>query len=260
MNKAKGILSESKISYYVHTYDPDDASIVILNVKDSDEVKSVLKKARIATDVEPRKKVRKNILVGIGQSMGFLINLDRCTGCRSCEISCKMEHELPAGPIRPMRVMELGPEKVGEKLHYDFIPMNCFHCGNAPCIEACPTGAMQKRDDGIVFVDRESCIGCKQCIKTCPFGAPQYDPASGKIEKCDLCMHRIDAGLVPACSSKCPTNAILVGNILELGKLAVEQQLNIIKPYAVESTEASVRYATRSELVRWDFDGKHKNE
>jgi len=141
-------------------------------------------------------------------AVGIFVDTERCTGCRSCEISCKMELELPAGPIRPMRVMELGPEKVGEKLHYDFIPMNCFHCGNAPCIEACPTGAMQKRDDGIVFVDKPACIGCKQCIKACPFGAPQYDPASGKIEKCDLCMHRIDVGLEPACVSKCLSKAL----------------------------------------------------
>jgi len=261
VSKVKDVLSESKLPYNVHTYDPDDASIVILNVKveDRDAVESVLKRAGISTDVKPEKKVRKNILIGTGHDMGFLIDLDRCTGCKSCEISCKMEHELPAGPIRPIRVMEFGPEKIGEKLRYDFVPMNCFHCGNAPCIESCPTGAMQKRDDGIVFVDKETCIGCKQCIKACPFGAPQYDPASGKVDKCDLCMHRIDAELVPACVSKCPTNAILAGNIVEMEKQTVERQLNIIRPYALESTRASVRYATRFEQ-RSDCDGEFKND
>ena len=142
-------------------------------------------------------------------SVGIFTDTERCIGCRSCEIACKMEKELPAGSVRPMRVIELGPEKFGERIRYDFIPMNCFHCGRAPCVEACPTGAMQKREDGVVFVDGESCIGCKQCIRACPFGAPQYDPSSGKVVKCDLCMHRVDAGLEPACVAKCPTKALL---------------------------------------------------
>jgi NADPH-dependent glutamate synthase beta subunit-like oxidoreductase/Fe-S-cluster-containing dehydrogenase component len=91
----------------------------------------------------------------------------------------------------------------------DFVFMPCFHCDEPWCVPACPTGAMQKRDkDGIVFVDEELCIGCKSCIEACPYGAPQWNPHTGKVVKCDYCMDRIDQGLEPACVTKCVTKCL----------------------------------------------------
>lgn len=144
--------------------------------------------------------------------LSMYVDLKRCIGCFACETSCKHEHDLPMGP-RLMRLIQVGPKKVGRHTKTIYYPMNCFHCGNAPCIPACPTGAMIKREDnGIVFVDSDKCIGCKQCIQACPFGAPQYDTRSGKVIKCDFCMDRVDKGLQPACVVKCSADCLYFGN------------------------------------------------
>ncbi len=148
--------------------------------------------------------------------IGMLVDFDRCIGCFACETACKLEHELPMGP-RLIRVMQIGPKKVGKHLKMIYYPMACFHCGRAPCVDACPTGAMIKRSkDGIVYVDSEKCIGCKQCMQACPFGAPQFDSRTGKVIKCNYCMHRIDKGLAPACVTKCSTNALIFGPYKEV--------------------------------------------
>ncbi len=148
----------------------------------------------------------------IPDHLTFFVDFKRCIGCFSCETSCKMEHEDPMGPRR-MRVIQIGPKKVGRHTKAMYYPMNCFMCGQAACIESCPTGAMQKRGkDGIVFVDSEACIGCKRCMQACPFGAPQWDSRTGKVIKCDYCMHRVDKGLQPACVTKCSVGALYFGN------------------------------------------------
>jgi Fe-S-cluster-containing dehydrogenase component len=93
------------------------------------------------------------------------------------------------------------------KAAYVFMP--CFHCETPWCVAACPTGAMQKRpEDGIVFVDQDTCVGCKTCISACPWGAPQWNPESGTVVKCDYCMDRIDQGLKPACAAICTTQCL----------------------------------------------------
>ncbi|MGC9022314.1 MAG: 4Fe-4S dicluster domain-containing protein, partial [Dissulfurimicrobium sp.] len=78
------------------------------------------------------------------------------------------------------------------------------------------TGAMQKRSDGIVFVDQEKCIGCMACAGACPWGVPQFNPATGKAIKCDYCMDRVDQGLRPACVAKCTTHALKFVALKEL--------------------------------------------
>jgi Fe-S-cluster-containing dehydrogenase component len=142
----------------------------------------------------------------------FFVDLKRCIGCFSCETHCKLEHDDPMGPRR-MRVMQIGPKRVGRHLKTIYYPMNCFMCGHPACVEACPTGALIKRaKDGIVYVDSEKCIGCKRCMQACPFGAIQWDSRANKVIKCDYCIDRIDRGLQPACATKCTTHCIYVGN------------------------------------------------
>ena len=135
---------------------------------------------------------------------------ETCIGCGACAAACKMEHDLPAGP-RTFKIVQIGPVELEGHLAGGFQAVACFHCERPACVAACPTGAMQKREDGLVFSDRELCIGCRTCAVACPFGIPELNPATGKIAKCNGCMERVDAGLQPSCVLACPAGALSFG-------------------------------------------------
>ena len=141
----------------------------------------------------------------------------RCVGCHACTTACKIEHGTPPGPMW-MEVIEV-EKKVGEEWKMFWKPMACFHCGEPDCLPVCPTKAISKRDeDGIVLVSKDLCIGCMECYRACPFGAPQL-AHDGKMEKCDLCLHRVTQGLEPACVVNCPSEAMYFGTMLELSNM-----------------------------------------
>ena len=134
-----------------------------------------------------------------------------CISCHACEIQCKTAKNLPVGP-RLCQVVPVGPKFVGNTVKATYVFMSCFHCENPWCVASCPTGAMQKRPaDGIVFIDHELCVGCKACIRSCPWGAPQWDPEAKKVVKCDYCKDRVDSGLNPACVTICTTGCLHFG-------------------------------------------------
>lgn len=130
-----------------------------------------------------------------------------CIGCRACEVHCKEKNNSGPG-VYNCRILEVvAPE--GAKMRVDFVYLSCFHCRKPWCVDACPTGAMRRRaEDGIVFVESSVCVGCKACISACPWTVPQWNPETGRVEKCDLCKDRIDAGLEPACVTKCTTGCL----------------------------------------------------
>jgi len=130
-----------------------------------------------------------------------------CMGCHACEVACKQEHGLGVGP-RLVRVFERAP---------DFFPVYCHHCTRAPCLESCPVDAIIKDAQGLVLIDDDLCIGCKECMPACPFGAMQFDDDGAVAVKCDLCADRLLEGQGPACGSVCPTRCISWG---ETGDLA----------------------------------------
>ena len=140
----------------------------------------------------------------------LLIDYKYCFDCKACEVACKQENNLPVGP-RWIQVITVGPRKIGEKLLVDFIPVTCRHCAQPPCVDACPTDAIIKRQDGIVDIYPELCNGCMACIPTCPFSALQYNPEKNVVEKCNMCLDRVERGQKPACVQACPSKAIYFG-------------------------------------------------
>lgn len=162
------------------------------------------------------------------------VDSKRCIGCLSCEVHCQSRQGLPAGP-RPTQVIEVGPEFMGGQPRSNFVYMPCFHCEQPWCVSVCPTGAMQKRHkDGIVFVEPSLCVGCKSCLMACPWGAPQWNPETGKAVKCDYCMDRLDKGLKPACVTKCVTKCIRFGEAR--GPMSPERR----ERYARAATEGNI--------------------
>ncbi len=140
-----------------------------------------------------------------------VLDQDRCIGCHACTTACKSENEVPLGVTRTyVKSVETGSFP---QVRREFQVTRCNQCTDAPCVAACPTQAMYRRDDGIVDFDKAACIGCKACIAACPYDAIFINPEDNSAEKCNLCAHRLDIGLEPACVTVCPTQAILVGDL-----------------------------------------------
>jgi Fe-S-cluster-containing dehydrogenase component len=134
-------------------------------------------------------------------------NIADCIGCRACEVHCKEKNQTGPGIFycRIVEKVSVSGGRTNMKWRYT----SCKHCDAAWCVDACPNGAMMQREqDGIIFVDTAMCIGCEICVEACPWGIPQLDPDSETVIKCDLCKDRIDAGLEPACVSKCTTGCL----------------------------------------------------
>ena len=123
-------------------------------------------------------------------------------------MACKQEHGLGVGPWL-VRVIENSP---------DYKPIYCHHCAKAPCKEACPEEAITRDERGIVLIDNERCIGCKECMEACPFGAMQFDDDQEVAMKCDLCHERLENNEAPACSKTCPTRCIVWGDTKTLSE------------------------------------------
>ena len=156
---------------------------------------------------------------------GFYLDLTRCTSCYSCVVACKAHHPFLDETVYWRRVITL------EKGTYPVVrltnlSLSCMHCGMPACKVVCPTKAISKRtEDGLVIVNPDLCIGCKMCLMACPFGVPQFGK-DGKMQKCDLCLDRLETGLTPACMNVCPAKALHAGPMDELSSLANRKAAN----------------------------------
>jgi Fe-S-cluster-containing dehydrogenase component len=123
----------------------------------------------------------------------------------------------------------------------EFITSACNHCEHPACLASCPTNAIFKRDDGIVLIDQDKCIGCKYCIHACPYGAPQFNTKTEKVEKCTFCVHRLDAGFEPACVTTCVGNALHVIEDFDFGESGQNAPDGFADPAL---TKPAVKFAT----------------
>ncbi len=147
--------------------------------------------------------------------LGFYYNVDRCSGCKTCQIACKDIHDSPVG-VLDRRVSECEAGTFPNPRAF-FVSIACNHCADPLCVENCPSGAMHKRsEDGRVLNDPERCLGCRMCVWSCPYGAPSYSEESHRIEKCDLCKDLVERGEQPACVASCLMRAIEFGDVDEL--------------------------------------------
>lgn len=142
---------------------------------------------------------------------GFLIDHDRCIGCHACTVACKSENSVPVGNFRTwVKYTEVG---AFPSVKRSFAVLRCNHCTSAPCVTICPVGALEKRPDGIVDLDRDACFGCRACMQACPYDALHLNEERGAVEKCHFCAHRVEQGMAPACAVVCPTEAIVYGDL-----------------------------------------------
>jgi phenylacetyl-CoA:acceptor oxidoreductase subunit 1 len=220
---------------------------------------------------------------------GMVIDLNKCVGCYGCVVKCKQEHFLPPD-------MTWGKLLFSETGSYPNVikhvyPVLCNHCKEPACVDACPTNATKQREDGIVWVDQDLCIGCKYCIDACPYqirtfysdrkvyfagqGATEYEKLGEKIYplkndivlKCDFCKDRIDEGVkkglkpgidweaTPACVNICPAKARFFGDLddpeSEVSKLI--KQKGALQLHPGFGTDPSVYYILSETMSEESF-------
>jgi len=180
-----------------------------------------------------------------GVRWGMVVDLRKCVGCYACAVACKAENHTPPGVIyNPVMEEEVGTYP---DVRRRFIPKPCIkpcmQCTYSSCTKVCPTQATYHREDGIVAIDYDKCIGCRYCIQACPYGSRAFDyghnyhvkptlyetqPSPeygeyrerrpmqspiGNVRKCTFCIHRVAKGLAPACAETCMGQAIHFGDL-----------------------------------------------
>ena len=192
---------------------------------------------------------------------GLLVDMNRCEpGCDACVTACDAENGLPGGKratdAQWIRKIELKDMRGRVRS----LPMLCQHCAHPPCVDVCPTGASFKRTDGIVLVDRHTCIGCRYCMMACRYGArsfvhepvanqkPEVPRGKGCVESCTLCVHRIDRDRIPACVEACAAagHAALVFGDLNDPQSEISKRIAAVATTQVRADlrlDTGVRYA-----------------
>ena len=214
-----------------------------------------------------------------GHHWGMVIDLNKCIGCEYCMRACTAINDVNTD--KPWNVVVEDRSETGHKY---FFSRPCLHCNHAPCTEVCPVKATYVREDGLVIMDYDRCIGCRYCEVACPYDARKFNWEArddenpyvptwgvpeverrprGVVEKCTFCIHRIDKGLengltpgvdreaTPACVNVCPVEARIFGDLndpeSEIAK--VVEKIPTIRLREELGTDASVFYVPLQEEV-----------
>lgn len=162
----------------------------------------------------------------------FKVDVNNCIGCMACQVACADYFDLGEKQLfRKLNEVEEGDIKMEagvvkeNSIHACWVTTSCNHCENPACLASCPTGAIKKRDDGIVYIDPDVCEGSRNCIVACPYDVPQYNPETNKTHKCDFCMERIDEGLNPICVDSCTLRVLTHGDMYEMEETGLERDV-----------------------------------
>ena len=180
------------------------------------------------------------------KEVAILFDSSHCTGCKGCQVACKQWNMLPSkmglndneftgslqgpgdlgGDTRLVMTFDEKPsDNKLQPIHWAIGRRSCFHCTDAGCVAICSSGALKKNDNGVVSFDTEKCNGCTYCQSACPFDVPRFRDTDGKIDKCTLCLDRLEEGQIPACVKTCQPEALKFGpreEMLEIGRKRVE--------------------------------------
>ena len=172
----------------------------------------------------------------------MLIDTSKCVGCLACVSACQNQNELPVTEY----FNRIEEQEFGRFPNFNrrFVPVQCQHCDNPPCVDVCPTGASYKRADGIVAVDTQRCIGCKYCILSCPYNARIISRENGYVHKCSFCLDLIEKHIPPACVATCPTGVRVFGDLNDPGS-ELSRLITIKKPVRIGkdlNTKPSIYY------------------
>lgn len=179
----------------------------------------------------------------------MVVDLRRCIGCQACTVACAYENQLPDGAWRT--AVTVHEVKTSHGAGLAMLPRLCNHCDAPACVPVCPMQATYKTDDGTVQIDADKCIGCGLCAKACPYDARFVNATTGKADKCSFCMHRVQAGLQPACVETCVGGARVFGDLADAdsaaARLLKSAPAKVLKPEA--GTRPRVFYVGLDELL-----------
>lgn len=159
----------------------------------------------------------------------IVVELDKCLGCKSCELACAVEHSKTKNLIMAFKETTMPTSRVKVEACSGFnFPLQCRHCQEPICVMACMTGALKKsQETGKVIQNKDKCVGCWMCVMVCPFGIITANQREKVALKCDRCPDRE----TPACVSACPTKALTYSN---LNNFAAQKRKNYLVNFKSE--------------------------
>lgn len=164
-------------------------------------------------------------------------------------MACVYENRVPDAHWRT--VVTVNEVRTGQGVAELMLPLLCNHCDDPACVKRCPADATYKTADGTVQIDVDACVGCGRCVRDCPYGARFMDEASETAQKCSLCLHRLQAGLLPACVETCVGGARRIGNLNDaadpVARIVATQPVQVLMPE--KGTRPQVYYLGLDELV-----------